>query len=238
MLLSRLEISWNGIRWATRPVLPYNHFRLKQALWPKSLWESFYASYNAAFNDFMKGLKSGKQSNGDQSGHNGSSRTEVKRPSGPSTQADSKVVPNDNQSSPTSSDPSTGATADTANKSTSPSRPAIAGNTTNISTSSSQLASNNSRKTKITVSPPLAESNDHPSSMTIAFLRTLVRTWKPASFPPSRGTVLTSGLVEVYGPRAVAVLYIQAAYNPKESYFERVNIRVDNARPRVQRPRG
>ncbi|KAI9783452.1 MAG: hypothetical protein M1816_001376 [Peltula sp. TS41687] len=233
-----LEISWSGVRWTTRPVTAYNHFRSEQAVWPAALGQSFYAAYSAAWKDLTKWLGSDMQTNGDKPGQSSSSNAEDDGSSVPNTQVDSKAVPTDDQSSPTSSTTPAETTEDKPKKSSSSSKPQKT-DATNQSKSGFQKDPNNPRKVRVTLNPPLAESNDHPSEMTVAFLRNLLENWTSPPDTLSRGVVYVRGRVEIAGPQANMVLDVRGAYNPKDSYWESIQIEsMSHFRNRYQAPKG
>jgi len=86
--------------------------------------------------------------------------------------------------------------------------------------------------------PSLPTPGNEMAPALSAFTRTLSRTWKPVRFTPPRGTILLSGLVEIQGSRAIAVVDVRAAYNPKESKWEGVGLGVRRFQYLRQPPRG
>ena len=91
--------------------------------------------------------------------------------------------------------------------------------------------------TKMLASLPLpGEDYAHASR---AFKKTLAKNWsKGMSLEPPRGTLLISGLVELYGPKGFCVLDVRAAYEPRASQWVAVSIGLRRAQPRVQKPKG
>ncbi|KAL8803394.1 MAG: hypothetical protein Q9182_003192 [Xanthomendoza sp. 2 TL-2023] len=71
-----------------------------------------------------------------------------------------------------------------------------------------------------------------------AFRTTFAQTWRPASAPPERGTVLFSGMIELVGPDGIVVLDTTGAYHAADSRWTKVAIAVRRMAPRKQGPRG
>lgn len=86
------------------------------------------------------------------------------------------------------------------------------------------------------VTPP--DLGDDIVSAVNAFKRTFAQTWRPAHVPPERGTVMFSGMVELVGPKGVAVFDVRAAYHPAESRWSSIGIAPRRIQPRKQSPRG
>lgn len=85
--------------------------------------------------------------------------------------------------------------------------------------------------------PPPGTSNDLATAAT-AFKATFSERWQPVSIPPERGTVFFSGMVELVGPKGVAVLDVRGAYHAADSRWTQVSMAVRRAAPRKQGPRG
>lgn len=85
--------------------------------------------------------------------------------------------------------------------------------------------------------PPPGVGEDLSSAAT-AFKKTFSRTWQPASIPPERGTVLFSGMVELVGPKGVAVLDVRGVYHPAESRWTAVAVAVRRLQSKKQSPKG
>lgn len=81
------------------------------------------------------------------------------------------------------------------------------------------------------------QSKDLASVFSV-FARTLGRSWKPVSGPPPRGSFVVSGLVEVTGSRAMCVIDVGAAYDPKLSKFVGIGMKVRRFQLRIQSPKG
>lgn len=86
--------------------------------------------------------------------------------------------------------------------------------------------------------PPLTESESQLSEITMAFYRTLTRTWRSASSPPARGTIVVEGRVELIGPRGYVVLSVLGVYDPKTSDWDRILIDLTHFQKRYQGPIG
>ncbi|KAL8864187.1 MAG: hypothetical protein Q9198_010033 [Flavoplaca austrocitrina] len=85
--------------------------------------------------------------------------------------------------------------------------------------------------------PPPGVGEDLSSAAT-AFKKTFSRTWQPASIPPERGTVLFSGMVELVGPKGVAVLDVRGVYHPADSRWTAVAVAVRRLQSKKQSPKG
>ncbi len=85
--------------------------------------------------------------------------------------------------------------------------------------------------------PPPGTREDLASAAT-AFKTTFSQTWQPTHTPPERGTVLFSGMVELVGPKGVAVLDVRGEYHAAESRWTKVGIGVRRLQSKKQIPRG
>lgn len=70
------------------------------------------------------------------------------------------------------------------------------------------------------------------------FQHSLIRTWKMPHAPPERGSIMVSGLVELTGSKATAVLDVRAAYHPKENRWVAIGVGVRRLQARKQAPKG
>ena len=86
--------------------------------------------------------------------------------------------------------------------------------------------------------PAVPQLGANTSTAITAFKKNLARTWRPALDYPPRGTFYVSGLVEVVGPKAMAVIDVRASYNPKSSQWEEMVLGVRRLRKRKQVPLG
>ncbi|KAL8708300.1 MAG: hypothetical protein Q9220_006775 [cf. Caloplaca sp. 1 TL-2023] len=86
--------------------------------------------------------------------------------------------------------------------------------------------------------PGLPAMGDDMNSAMSAFKKTFAQTWRPASTPPERGTVMFSGMVELVGPKGVAVLDVRGEYHAAESRWSKVGIAVRRIQPKKQGPKG
>ncbi|KAL8766942.1 MAG: hypothetical protein Q9209_006423 [Squamulea sp. 1 TL-2023] len=212
-----LEISDDHISWTTRPVHPLHYIKLQNALWPTSLASSMWASYKT-----MASLQYAKL------------RTYLKlsSESKPSTSTDSPglSLPDIHQQmKPPKQDPSATSKSDQPAESTAP-------NGTDGQPLTSQSASDTPKPFQLRFPPP-GTSDDLASAIT-AFKTTFSQTWRPASAPPGRGTVLFSGMVELVGPKGVAVLDVMGAYHAAESRWTSVGIAVRRMQSKKQSPKG
>lgn len=69
-----------------------------------------------------------------------------------------------------------------------------------------------------------------------AFRRTLYQSWRPVSAYPSRGVLFFRGQVECAGSLGSVMIGVKAAYNPKTSKFENVDLNVRSTKPFKQQP--
>ncbi|KAI9834787.1 MAG: hypothetical protein M1819_002873 [Sarea resinae] len=81
-------------------------------------------------------------------------------------------------------------------------------------------------------------SNTGMDSAFTTFAKTLAKKWRPPTFVPPRGSVILSGLVEIQGTDAMAVLDVKAAYNPKEAKWGGIMLGVRRYQRRRQAPLG
>lgn len=86
--------------------------------------------------------------------------------------------------------------------------------------------------------PTLPDVSDDMASAVDAFRVTFARTWRPANAPPERGTVIFSGMIELIGPKGVAVLDVRAAYHAAESRWTQIAVSPRRVRPKKQGPMG
>ena len=221
----RLELSTNAVRWATRPVTPYNYFRLHEALWPRSMFQSLQASWDTFLAQQIKRITTALEFINGQSGR-------------PAKDGDSKA--NNKQTGVLNKQ------ADVATK------PDQAKPSTASSTSSAAAIASKDRSSFIASVQPLANVGNNDflfaswvhqlitdgQAPSAAFVKTLKRTWRPVLTPPPRGSVIVSGLVEVVGPDGLVLLDVTAAYDPKESQWVGLHAQIRRAKERRQSPKG
>ncbi|KAL8885495.1 MAG: hypothetical protein Q9215_006666 [Flavoplaca cf. flavocitrina] len=211
-----LEIAEDHISWTTRSVHPLHYMKLQKALWPTSLASSMWASYKtmaslqyAKLRTYLK-LSSGTES---------SSSTDSSELSLPDV--GQKMKPPKQE--PTGISESQAAGSSTAG--------AIDGQ---LPTSDNPSDSGKPFQLRF---PPPGVGEDLSSAAT-AFKKTFSRTWQPASIPPERGTVLFSGMVELVGPKGVAVLDVRGVYHPADSRWTAVAVAVRRLQSKKQSPKG
>jgi hypothetical protein len=210
--------------WSTRPVTARNYNRLRQALWPTSLSNSFLASYLAVFSyNWAKvkeifGADPKQQKRDQQTTLDGIFRITQSRTEGLEKRSDTASAP----STPDSPVPS----SETSNKDA-PSR---------APTSKSIISE--SSKDVLPPLPPIPQANEHMSAPVSAFRSTLKRTWRPVAPTVPRGSVIVSGLVEVIGTKAVCVIDVRAAYDPAKSKWEVVTVGTRRFQYHSQAPKG
>lgn len=100
----------------------------------------------------------------------------------------------------------------------------------------SQTSSDSSKPFQLRFPPP-GVGEDLASAAT-AFKTTFSQTWRPATTPPERGTVLFSGMVELVGPKGVAVLDVRGVYHAAESRWTTLSVAVRRLQSKKQTPRG
>lgn len=86
--------------------------------------------------------------------------------------------------------------------------------------------------------PTLPDVSDDTASAVKAFEQAFARTWRPAYAPPERGTVIFSGMIELVGPKGVAVLDVRAAYHAAESKWTQIGVAPRRVRAKKQGPMG
>ncbi|KAL8779394.1 MAG: hypothetical protein Q9213_006962 [Squamulea squamosa] len=212
-----LEISDDHISWTTRPVHPLHYMKLQKALWPTSLASSIWASYKT-----MASLQYAKL------------RTYLKLSSESeppkSTDSPGLSLPDMHQKMKApKQEPDATSDSDQPAVSTAP-------NGTGGQPLSSQSASDTWKPFQLRFPPP--GTGEDLASAATAFKTTFSQTWQPASTPPGRGTVLFSGMVELVGPKGVAVLDVRGAYHAAESRWTTVAIAVRRMQSKKQSPKG
>lgn len=85
---------------------------------------------------------------------------------------------------------------------------------------------------------PIPDFGGDTLSAMNAFKSTFSQTSSPANTPPERGTVLFSGLVELVGPKGIAVLDVHAVYHPAKHEWRHIALEPRRFQPRGQRPLG
>ncbi|KAI9811337.1 MAG: hypothetical protein M1827_005497 [Pycnora praestabilis] len=218
-----LEITDDFIAWTIKPVTPQNYFRLHQALWPTALTSSFWASYTAVFSLEVQKFKAffGMGTKNDQ-------QLSTTIPLALQGMRGGRQTDNQQANSESASGNPSGPLVESSESAKS-----------SVSSTSNPKPENSvSLRDKLTSLPSLPAPSQEMSTMLSAFMTKLAVTWKPAKPPPPRGTFLVSGLVEVQGSKAVCVIDVQAAYNPIESKWDQVALKVRRLQPRKQAPPG
>ncbi|KAI4280765.1 MAG: hypothetical protein L6R38_004191 [Xanthoria sp. 2 TBL-2021] len=212
-----LEITVDHISWTTRPVHPLHYMKLQKALWPTSLASSIWASYKT-----MASLQYAKLRSYLKLSSEAESSTSTDSPGLSLPDIHQKMWPPKQEPAATSeSDQMTGSSA-------------LAGIDGQPPTS--QTSSDSSKPFQLRFPPP-GVGEDLASAAT-AFKTTFSKTWRPVITPPERGTVLFSGMVELVGPKGVAVLDVRGAYHAAESRWTTLSVAVRRLQSRKQGPRG
>ncbi|KAI4101440.1 MAG: hypothetical protein LQ339_005089 [Xanthoria mediterranea] len=212
-----LEITVDHISWATRPVHPLHYMKLQKALWPTSLASSMWASYKT-----MASLQYAKLRSYLKLSSEGESSASTDSPGLSLPDIHQKMRPRKEEPAASSgSDQTTG-------------RPASA--EIDGQPPRSQTSSDSSKPFQLRFPPP-GVGEDLASAAT-AFKTTFSQTWRPATTPPERGTVLFSGMVELVGPKGVAVLDVRGVYHAAESRWTTLSVAVRRLQSKKQTPRG
>ena len=215
-----IEITGDYVIWTTRPVSTRNYHRLRQALWPTSLSNSFLATYAAVFSHNwgrVKGIFSAdtRERKGDQQAAlDRFFRVTQSRTEGLGKRSNTASAPSTSDS------------------------PEPSGETSTKDVPSRASTTESSSKDVLPPLPPIPQANEHTSVPVSAFRNTLKRTWRPAAPVVPRGSIIVSGLVEVVGTRSVCVIDVRAAYNPARSKWEVVQIGTRRLQENSQAPKG
>lgn len=94
------------------------------------------------------------------------------------------------------------------------------------------------RSRLLPITPTIPDLGGDALSAVDAFKSTFARTWQPAQTPPERGTVMFSGLIELVGPKGIAVLDVRAVYHPAEKRWCQISLAPRRFQPRKQVPKG
>ncbi|KAL8950738.1 MAG: hypothetical protein Q9222_003235 [Ikaeria aurantiellina] len=214
-----LEISDDHVAWTTRPVHPLHYTKLQKALWPTSLASSMWASYKtmaslqyAKLRGYLKPFSDPQASSSESAEGPDLSLQDMHQKTTPQTQKS----------------PSTSEGEDSTKKS----------DQGEASDQASTRAPTSDFSRLLPSYPGLPSMNDDMTSAMSAFKKTFAQTWRPASTPPERGTVMFSGMVELVGPKGVAVLDVRGIYHAAESRWTNVGIAVRRIQSKKQSPRG
>jgi hypothetical protein len=87
--------------------------------------------------------------------------------------------------------------------------------------------------------PSVPKPNTELNMGTTALKKSLAKNWKSTFAPiaPPRGTVVISGLVEVFGPLGISTLDVRAAYHPAENKVVAMSIGIRRLQKRKVAPR-
>jgi len=212
-----LEIGDNYIEWRTQPVDSLTVFKIRQALWPSALVQSFWSFTKVMVVDDVKriagmlGLRSGPPPPSlDQllARH----QQLLKGPQAPQLQGKDNTP----TQPPTVAQPPKGLPGSSAEK------PALMGK----GPDEEELASKG------------MAFHAHFFRPIMAFKAKLAQTWKPAPNYPPRGSILVSGMVELDSPRAWLVFDVKAAWDPKAKEYDprSMFIQLRRLQPKKQSP--
>ncbi|KAL8732635.1 MAG: hypothetical protein Q9166_002610 [cf. Caloplaca sp. 2 TL-2023] len=208
-----LEIAGDHISWATRPVHPLHYTKLQKALWPTSLASSIWASYKTMASLQFDKLKSYLKLSSEPA-----STTPASSPALTLQKLNHKISPPKQESSPTP-------------ESKQPEESVAPAESVDERSTSQDPSESKPFQLKF---PPPGVGDDLASAAT-AFKTTFSQTWRPASIPPERGTVIFSGMVELVGPKGVMVLDVRGAYHAADSKWTKVGIAVRRVQSKRQR---
>ncbi|KAL8828986.1 MAG: hypothetical protein Q9170_006365 [Blastenia crenularia] len=214
-----LEFADDHISWTTRPVDPLHYAKLQKALWPDSLASSFWASSKT-----MTSLQYAKlkrvldfTSSTEASDSEDSETPDLK------LQKLSQQPNRQTQKSAPGSDNDMPAGSPTLN---------------NTQRQSSTKHGPSDLSKLLPVMPNLPVVGDDTASALKAFKKKFERTWQPANAPPERGTAIFSGMIELVGPKGVAVMDVRAAYHVAESRWTQIAVATRRVQARQQGPKG
>ncbi|KAL9043186.1 MAG: hypothetical protein Q9214_003580 [Letrouitia sp. 1 TL-2023] len=213
-----LEITEEHIAWTTRPVDPFNYNLLHNALRPTPLVLSFWAGFRTMLSlqiaklKGLSGISIGQETKNSDSME--STEEQFKRlfPR-PSRDRQGSIPDGLDERSVSSSSESS-----------------------NAENSSIRRQLPNDSGTL-----PLTSTSGVVGDLSIAidvFKQTLGKTWKPAHKPVIKGSVLFSGLVEVVGPKGLAVFDVFALYHPADAEWVFVSISLRRVQEKNQSPKG
>ncbi|KAL8971759.1 MAG: hypothetical protein Q9197_003112 [Variospora fuerteventurae] len=186
-----LDIGEDHISWTTRPVHPLHYSTLQTALWPASLASSIWASQKT-----FASLQISKITNA-LAFHLSPEAPEAEKSNPPDLQLQKAAQ----QGGPQKHDSTSESDADMP-----------PGSSTFNKESDESLTKNGSsdRSRLLPITPTIPDLGGDALSAVDAFKSTFARTWQPAQTPPERGTVMFSGLIELVGPKGIAVLDVRA----------------------------
>lgn len=214
-----LEIGDDHISWTTRSVHPLHYAKLQKALWPTSIASSFWASSKTMTSLQYAKLKSvldfSSDSQTSSSENSNAPDLKLQRLSQQTSPQEQKSAPGSDGVMPAGSSIFNSAPGQSSTK-----------------PGSSDLSK------LLPVLPSLPDVGDDTVSAVNAFKKTFAQTWRPARAPPERGTVMFSGMVELVGPKGVAVLDVHAAYHAAESRWTQISVAPRRIQLRKQRPKG
>ncbi|KAL8936771.1 MAG: hypothetical protein Q9216_004756 [Gyalolechia sp. 2 TL-2023] len=214
-----IEIADDHISWTTRSVDPLLYAKLQKALWPMSLASSVWASSKTMTSLQYARLKSVLDFSSD---------SQTSRPED-SNETDLKLQKLPQQAAPQKQKSAPGSAGDMP----------VGSSFFNSAPSESSTKHGSSDLSKLLpVLPTLPDVSDDTASAAKAFKKTFNKTWRPANAPPERGTVIFSGMIELVGPKGVAVLDIRAAYHAAESRWTQIAVSPRRVRPKKQSPMG
>ncbi|KAI9680064.1 MAG: hypothetical protein M1817_005080 [Caeruleum heppii] len=215
---SGLEISDEYISWTTRSVHPRSYERLQRFLQPGPILSSLYTTVTIMFHHNLQELKT-------RLGIESKPNAGAGRSSGPYTPIPSTELDRLRQNKRETG--STGTKAPTALPPP-PGKPHLP----------QRRSPSTSNPTDPIGPPPSPQSPGHLAMAYMAFRTSMARAWSRQPSDPPRGTIVVSGLVEVVSPKAMAVIDVVAAFDPKSSRWEQVNMRTRRFQWRNQTPRG
>ncbi|KAI4207251.1 MAG: hypothetical protein LQ348_000636 [Seirophora lacunosa] len=210
-----LEVGEEHISWTTRPVHPLHYAKLQRALWPAPMASSLWASQKTLLSLQISKIRSAlgliSDSEALETKKNNPSEgqlQEVAQERG--AQKEEHASESDGEMPPGSSSFHKGS----------------------VESLTKNGSSDRSR------SLPIPDFGGDTLSAMNAFKSTFSQTSSPANTPPERGTVLFSGLVELVGPKGIAVLDVHAVYHPAKQEWRHIALEPRRFQPRGQRPLG
>jgi len=214
---SGLEISDEFIAWTTMPVDSLTVFRIRQALWPSSLAQSFYGFFKVLvvqdiriFGEKLGLVEPRRQPSFEAliARHLNKQSIDPGKPG---------VVPNGGSLKPPTLGNSKQSMPD-----------GIVSKESGTTAKSSP--DNDDKQAKLEARQAELETEirnrvrdfkvAHFFRPLVAFKNKFTQTWRPAPNYPPRGSVILSGLVEIDSPKAWIVIDVKAAYDPKTKTFD------------------
>jgi len=198
---SGIEIGDDYITWGTQPVDSLTVFRLRQALWPSALIQSFWSFTKVMVADDAKriaGMLGMRSSPPPASLDQILARHQqlMKRPQTPSKDGPPAALPQ-------------------------PAGDATKAITAAASPEKSTLTGR--KQDEVEVGPTTNAAmvfHAHFFRAIMAFKSKMAQTWRPAPSYPPRGSILVSGLVELDSPKAWLVFDVKAAWDPKTRSYD------------------